>query len=105
MFYDQYFMYITRRFYLQGLNSPTATYTLPYGAPGFPAYPASLSAPPPGASAGKRDLFLPAANVLNPYSLQYSLGVQHAFDNGWVLTCQAVPTSPNIHVVYGYEED
>ena len=55
MFYDQYFMYITRRFYLQGLNSPTATYTLPYGAPGFPTYPASLSAPPPGTS----DLFCP----------------------------------------------
>jgi 3-ketosteroid 9alpha-monooxygenase subunit B len=24
--------------------------------------------------------------------------------SGWVLTCQAVPTSPAVHVVYGYEE-
>ena len=24
--------------------------------------------------------------------------------DGWVLTCQAVPTSPTVHVVYGYEE-
>jgi 3-ketosteroid 9alpha-monooxygenase subunit B len=23
---------------------------------------------------------------------------------GWVLTCQSVPTSPSVHVVYGYEE-
>jgi 3-ketosteroid 9alpha-monooxygenase subunit B len=23
---------------------------------------------------------------------------------GWVLTCQAVPTSPSVHAVYGYEE-
>ena len=23
--------------------------------------------------------------------------------DGWVLTCQAVPTSPSVHVVYGYE--
>ena len=25
-------------------------------------------------------------------------------DDGWVLTCQSVPTSPVVHVVYGYEE-
>jgi ferredoxin len=24
--------------------------------------------------------------------------------DGWVLTCQALPTSPLIHVAYGYEE-
>jgi hypothetical protein len=24
--------------------------------------------------------------------------------DGWVLTCQAVPTSPTVHVDYGYEE-
>jgi ferredoxin len=24
-------------------------------------------------------------------------------DGGWVLTCQAVPTSPTVHVVYGYD--
>jgi 3-ketosteroid 9alpha-monooxygenase subunit B len=26
-------------------------------------------------------------------------------DDGWVLTCQAVPASPTLHVVYGYEEE
>jgi ferredoxin-NADP reductase len=26
-------------------------------------------------------------------------------EGGWVLTCQAVPTTSTIHVVYGYEED
>ncbi len=25
--------------------------------------------------------------------------------DGWVLTCQAVPTAPSVRVVYGYEED
>jgi 3-ketosteroid 9alpha-monooxygenase subunit B len=25
-------------------------------------------------------------------------------EDGWILTCQAVPTSPTIHVIYGYEE-
>ena len=24
-------------------------------------------------------------------------------EEGWVLTCQAVPTSPEVHVVYGFE--
>jgi hypothetical protein len=24
---------------------------------------------------------------------------------GWVLTCQAVPTTPSVRVVYDYEED
>src|SRR5205823_614091 len=45
IFYDQYYFYITRRFFLQGVNSPTATITLPWGAPGFPTFPASVAAP------------------------------------------------------------
>jgi hypothetical protein len=24
---------------------------------------------------------------------------------GWILTCQSVPTTPTIHVIYGYEEE
>ena len=24
-------------------------------------------------------------------------------DEGWILTCQSVPTSPTVHVVYGYD--
>ena len=56
LFYDHYYMYITRRFYLQGVNSPTATYNIPFGTPGFPDVPNSLTAAPEGASAGKRDL-------------------------------------------------
>ena len=24
-------------------------------------------------------------------------------DDGWILTCQAVPTTPTVHVVYGYD--
>jgi 3-ketosteroid 9alpha-monooxygenase subunit B len=26
-------------------------------------------------------------------------------EGGWILTCQAVPTTPTVHVIYGYEED
>ena len=24
--------------------------------------------------------------------------------DGWILTCQSVPTTPSVHVVYGYED-
>ncbi len=24
-------------------------------------------------------------------------------DEGWILTCQSVPTTPTVHVVYGYD--
>jgi 3-ketosteroid 9alpha-monooxygenase subunit B len=25
-------------------------------------------------------------------------------EEGWVLTCQSVPTTPSVRVIYGYEE-
>jgi hypothetical protein len=25
-------------------------------------------------------------------------------EEGWILTCQSVPTSPIVHVVYGWED-
>ncbi|MFB3826944.1 MAG: TonB-dependent receptor domain-containing protein [Bryobacteraceae bacterium] len=89
VFYDQYYFYITRRFYLQGLHSPAATYTIPFGAPGFPAFPASLSEAPAGISGGKRDLYLAAPRLLNPYSLQYSLGVRRELGGRWTLSADA----------------
>ena len=24
--------------------------------------------------------------------------------DGWILTCQSVPTTPTVHVIYGYED-
>jgi TonB dependent receptor len=89
LFYDHYYMYITRRFYLQGVNSPTATYNIPFGTPGFPDVPNSLTAAPEGASAGKRDLYLPADKLYNPYSLQYSLGIQQRI-NDWVFSIDGI---------------
>jgi outer membrane receptor protein involved in Fe transport len=76
LFYDHYYLYITRRFYLQGVSSPTSTYSIPFGTPGFPEFPNSLTEPPVGVSAGKRDIYLPADKLRNPYALQYSLGIQ-----------------------------
>lgn len=92
VFYDQYYFYITRRFFLQGVASPTLTATIPFGAAGFPAFPASLAAIPPGADAAKRDLYLPARTLLNPYSLQYSLGIRRDLGRDWIVTADAIHT-------------
>lgn len=91
LFYDQYYMYITRRFLLQGVDSPTATYRFKYGEAGFPVFPNSLTAPPAGASEVKRDfIYLPGERLLNPYSMQFSLGVQRQLFDGWTFTADAL---------------
>lgn len=91
LFYDQYYMYITRRFHLQGVNSPTATYRLRFGEAGFPVFPNSLAAPPTGATPVKRDfIYLPGAELLNPYSMQFSLGLQRTLFDGWTFTVDAL---------------
>jgi hypothetical protein len=79
-------MYVTRRFVTLGPYAPTETITIPYGAPGFPTFPNSLTAVPTGASAGRLNIYLPARNILNPYSLQYSGGVQQQLGHGYVLS-------------------
>ncbi|HEX8139140.1 MAG TPA: TonB-dependent receptor [Pyrinomonadaceae bacterium] len=91
VFYDQYYMYITRRFLLQGVESPTATYRFRFGEPGFPVFPNSLAAVPVGATPVKRDfIYLPGAELLNPYSVQFSLGLQRTLFDDWTLTFDAL---------------
>jgi outer membrane receptor protein involved in Fe transport len=91
VFYDQYYMYITRRFLLQGVDSPTVTYRLRFGDAGFPTFPNPLVAVPTGATPLKRDfIYLPGAELLNPYSMQFSLGIQRALPGDWTLTADAI---------------
>ena len=89
IFYDQQYMYVTRRFVTSGPGAPTQSFTIPYGTPGFPAFPNSLVTPPTGASAGLLNLYLPAANVRNPYSLQFSLGIQHQLARNFTISIDA----------------
>lgn len=90
VFYDQYYFYITRRFFTEGLNSSTASYTLPFGAPGFPTFPDSLAYPPSAAAAVRRNLYLPDDELLNPYSTQFSLGVQRQLAKDLTLTVDGI---------------
>ena len=91
MFYDQYYLYIYRRFYSLNPFAPTASYTIPYGDPEFPQFPNPLTqAPSTGGSAGRRDLYIPADEMRNPYSLQYSLAVERQLGKGFVLTVDGI---------------
>jgi hypothetical protein len=86
IFYDQYYMYVARRFYTLGPNAPTSAYSLPAADPAFPVFPNSLSAPPAGASSGKQNLYLSPGELLNPYSMQLSLAVERELPGGLILT-------------------
>jgi len=96
VFYDQYYMYLNRRFITLGPNSPQATYTWNWGDPGFPVFPDPSVPLPTGGSGGRRDLYIPADHLLNPYSLQFSATVERQLTRNTVITISGL----NIHTLH-----
>lgn len=97
VFYDQYYMYITRRFLLEGVDAKIRTYRFLYNTsgnpltPGAPIFPNSLATVPAGTTEAVRDyIYLPAEKLLNPYSVQFSLGIQHTLFDNWTLTADVI---------------
>ncbi|MDQ1557259.1 MAG: hypothetical protein QOD32_319 [Pyrinomonadaceae bacterium] len=91
LFYDQYYMYISRRFLLEGVDAKIRTYRFTNGQAGAPAFPDSLTLEPNRATEAIRDyVYLPAAKLLNPYNTQFSLGVQRTLSGDWTLTADAI---------------
>lgn len=99
VFYDQYYLYITRRFLLEGIDAPVRTYRFDYarigGAAqttlGAPAFPNSLASLPAGVGEATRDyVYLRPEKILNPYSRQFSLGVQRQLFKDWTLTADVI---------------
>jgi outer membrane receptor protein involved in Fe transport len=99
LFYDQYYLYITRRFLLEGVAAPVRTYRFDYAraggaaqtTPGAPVFPDSLAAVPAGADEATRDyVYLRPDKILNPYSTQFSLGVQRELFKDWTLTADVI---------------
>ncbi|MFN7949377.1 MAG: TonB-dependent receptor [Blastocatellia bacterium] len=86
VYYDQYYFYITRRFLYQGISSPTVSVTLKPTDAGFPTFPNSLTTLPGNPAAARRDLYLRPERLLNPYSSQFSLGLQQKLPGGLTLT-------------------
>jgi outer membrane receptor protein involved in Fe transport len=97
LFYDQYYMYITRRFLLEGVDAKIRTYRFTYDAngkpvtAGAPAFPNSLTTLPATATEAIRDyVYLPAEHLFNPYNMQFSLGLQRRIFDDWTLTLDAI---------------
>ncbi|HEY0377362.1 MAG TPA: TonB-dependent receptor [Pyrinomonadaceae bacterium] len=97
VFYDQYYMYITRRFLLEGVDAKLRTYRFTYDAQGnpttprAPVFPNSLATLPAGATENIRDyVYLPADELLNPYNVQFSLGLQRKLFDDWTFTFDAI---------------
>jgi hypothetical protein len=99
LFYDQYYLYITRRFLLEGIDAPVRTYRFDYArangaaqtTPGAPAFPNSLASLPAGANEATRDyVYLRPEKILSPYSSQLSLGVQRQLFKDWTLTADVI---------------
>lgn len=87
VFNDMPFLHgLTQRYLLNGPVSPAPTYTLAAGAAGFPTFPASLDAPPPSAALPRRSLFVRGEKLLNPYTSQFSLGVERRLAPGWTVS-------------------
>jgi hypothetical protein len=95
LFFDQYYMYLTRRFASLGPRSPQAAYTWSWGDPGFPSFPDSFTSAPAGKSAGARDIMIAADRLRNPRALQLSLGVERELRPGLMLHV----TGLNAHTV------
>ncbi|WP_321473153.1 carboxypeptidase regulatory-like domain-containing protein [uncultured Paludibaculum sp.] len=92
MFYDQFYLYIYRRFYSLSPFAPTATYTLTPGSPEFPVFPNSLAKPPTTGAAASRDLYIPASRLFNPYSLQYTLRLERRLGSNYLLSVDGLHT-------------
>lgn len=91
VFYDQYYMYITRRFLLEGVDAKIRTYRFTPTQAGAPAFPNSLTEPPAGSAEAIRDyVYLPAERLLNPYNFQLSFGVQRELFDNWTLTADVI---------------
>jgi hypothetical protein len=94
VFYDQFYMYLTRRFLTLGLNSPQYNYTWScvdansnFVANVCPTYP-NPSASPTGGSQSRfvSYIYIPASKLLNPYSIQVSAVVERELTRNLTVT-------------------
>jgi hypothetical protein len=90
VFYDMIPLIQLRDALRNGVNGPLRTYTIPFGVPGFPTFPNSLTSPPTGVQAARLDLTIRPPEYLNPYSIQTSVGVEHDFGRRTVVMANGI---------------
>lgn len=88
-FYGENYLQLPLNAYAGGVVSPTATYTFTSGQTGFPTYPDNLSSRP-ATGMGNRDLYLLPQTLLNPYSMQVTVGVEQQLGKGWLLSVNGI---------------
>ena len=89
IYFDQYYMYLNRRFITLGPKSPQFNYTWDCTATPnpCPTYPNAVASPSGGTqSPFVSYLYLPGNKLLNPYALQFSLSLQQQLAKNTVLT-------------------
>jgi len=89
VFFDQYYMYLNRRFTTLGLNPPHVNYSwdctqIPNPCPSYP----TGSTDPNGGSQSRfvSYVYIPADRLLNPYSIQFSGSVERELNRNLVVT-------------------
>jgi hypothetical protein len=87
IFFDQYYMYLNRRFATLGPDTPQHVYNWDCTKVTCPTYPNSVP-DPTGITASRpvSYLYIPANELLNPYSLQFSASVEREIVPNTVLT-------------------
>jgi hypothetical protein len=89
IFFDQYYMYLNRRFITLGPHAPQFNYTWDCTNVEVqcPTYPDAVASPSGGTqSPFVSYLYIPAQQLLNPYSLQVSASVEREIAHNTVLT-------------------
>ena len=90
LFFDQYYMYLTRRYISLGPQSPQTSYTWNWGDPGFPSFPDSFTALPGSGLSPARDIMIPPDRLLNPFARQFSVAVERDLGRGMLLEVTGV---------------
>lgn len=91
IYYDQPFLHGFTQLHL--LNAPTALtgmVTLAPGDPNFPTFPNSFDPRTPFPTNVRRDLIVRGDGIVNPYSTQFSLGVQRKIFGDFIATADYI---------------
>ncbi len=91
VYYDQPFLHgFTQLHFLNAPQALTGTITLAPGDPNFPTFPNSFNPNTPFPANLRRNLIVRGDDIVNPYSIQFSLGVQRKIFGDFIATADYI---------------
>lgn len=91
VYYDQPFLHgFTQLHFLNAPRGLTGTITLAPGDPNFPTFPNSFNPNTPFPANLRRNLIVRGDDIVNPYSIQFSLGVQRKIFGDFIATADYI---------------